>query len=144
MSPDGATWKEALVADRHDGRLAVQGLRSLPAGGAPASSILFTPGGDGTVSIYRTDTPSGQNPRTATIDSIAADIITLSAPVADTNLRPHHGGCEPGTDLEHEPQSGQPQRMGQGQALLRRNWRSAMLPTWPAGCPGIPSSSATR
>lgn len=84
VSPDGTAWKEALVADLHDGRIAVQGLRLLPAGAAPASSILFTPGGDGTVSIYRTDTPSGQNPRTAMIDSVAGDIITLSAPVADT------------------------------------------------------------
>lgn len=41
--------------------------------------LIFTPGGDGVVSIYRLDTPRVQNPRTATISSISADTITLSA-----------------------------------------------------------------
>jgi len=40
--------------------------------------IIFTPGGDGVVSIYRIDTTRVQNPRTATISSIAADVITLT------------------------------------------------------------------
>ncbi|WP_395646271.1 DUF2793 domain-containing protein [Terricaulis sp.] len=40
--------------------------------------LIFTPGGDGVVSIYRIDTARVQNPRTAAIASIAADIITLS------------------------------------------------------------------
>lgn len=40
--------------------------------------LLFTPGGDGAVSIYRIDTARNQNPRTAAIASIASDVITLS------------------------------------------------------------------
>lgn len=40
--------------------------------------LLFTPGGDGVVSIYRIDTARSQNPRTAVIASIASDVIALS------------------------------------------------------------------
>lgn len=40
---------------------------------------LFTPGGDGVVSIYRIDTARVQNARTATIGSISGDTITLTA-----------------------------------------------------------------
>ena len=40
--------------------------------------LIFTPGGDGVVSIYRIDTPRVQNPRSAAIASIAGDIITLT------------------------------------------------------------------
>lgn len=41
--------------------------------------LIFTPGGDGVVSIYRIDGARTQNPRTATIGSVAADTITLSS-----------------------------------------------------------------
>lgn len=82
VSPDGATWREALVVDRNSGETAVQGLKSLQAGNARANSIIFTPGGDGVVYIYRVDTTSAQNPRTATIASISGDVITLTASVA--------------------------------------------------------------
>jgi hypothetical protein len=40
--------------------------------------IVFTPGGDGVVSIYRIDTARAQNPRIATISAIATDTITLT------------------------------------------------------------------
>ncbi len=40
--------------------------------------LVFTPGGDGVVSIYRIDTARVQNPRTATISAIASDVITLT------------------------------------------------------------------
>lgn len=46
--------------------------------GADERRLIFTPGGDGVVSIYRIDTSRAQNPRTATISSIAADVITLT------------------------------------------------------------------
>jgi hypothetical protein len=46
--------------------------------------LIFTPGGDGVVSIYRNDTPRVQNPRTAAISAVAGDIITLTA--ADAGL----------------------------------------------------------
>jgi hypothetical protein len=44
--------------------------------------LLFTPGGDGVVSIYRIDAVRNQNPRTASIASIASDVITIGAPDA--------------------------------------------------------------
>ena len=40
--------------------------------------LIFTPGGDGVVSIYRIDTARIQNPRTALISAIAGDVITLT------------------------------------------------------------------
>ncbi|MGQ0533303.1 MAG: DUF2793 domain-containing protein [Caulobacteraceae bacterium] len=46
--------------------------------------LIFTPGGDGVVSIYRIDAARVQNPRTATISAIAADVITLAS--ADAGL----------------------------------------------------------
>jgi hypothetical protein len=84
VSADGSAWKDGLVVDRATGQLAVQGLQSIPANRASASSVIFTPGGDGTISLYRLNTTSGQNPRTATIASISGSRITLSAAVADT------------------------------------------------------------
>src|SRR5688572_14574142 len=44
--------------------------------------LIFTPGGDGVVSIYRIDTPRVQNPRTAAIAGVSGDVITLAAPDA--------------------------------------------------------------
>ncbi|MBL8546132.1 MAG: DUF2793 domain-containing protein [Hyphomonadaceae bacterium] len=41
--------------------------------------LIFTPGGDGVVSIYRIDPARTQNPRTDTISGIASDIITLAS-----------------------------------------------------------------
>lgn len=41
--------------------------------------LIFTPGGDGVVSIYRIDTARVQNPRTDTISGVASDIITLTS-----------------------------------------------------------------
>lgn len=41
--------------------------------------LIFTPGGDGVVSIYRIDPARVQNPRTDTISSVASDIITLTS-----------------------------------------------------------------
>ncbi|HYD87728.1 MAG TPA: DUF2793 domain-containing protein [Vitreimonas sp.] len=46
--------------------------------------LIFTPGGDGVVSIYRCDTARVQNPRTVAIASIAGDTITLTS--ADAGL----------------------------------------------------------
>lgn len=82
VSPDGSNFIEAFRADKDTGEATIQGLRSAQAGGAPASSLVFTPGGDGQVSIYRIDGTSAQNPRTATIDSVSGDTITLTANVA--------------------------------------------------------------
>lgn len=84
VSPDGSAWTEGLVLDHATGALAIQELRSIPANRTRANSILFTPGGDGTISIYRVNTTSGQNPRTATIASVSGARITLSTATADT------------------------------------------------------------
>lgn len=50
VSADGSAWTEGLVMDRATGALAIRELRSIPANRARTSSILFTPGGDGTIS----------------------------------------------------------------------------------------------
>ncbi|MCK9917808.1 DUF2793 domain-containing protein [Microbacteriaceae bacterium K1510] len=83
VSPDGSQWIEALVAERASGLIKVQGLTHA-ASNARAASMVFTPGGDGTVSIWRVDASSGQNPRMAAIAGIASDTITLTTPVANT------------------------------------------------------------
>ena len=83
VSADGSHWIEALVADRTSGLLKVQGL-SHAASNAHAACMVFTPGGDGTVSIWRVDASSGQNPRTASLAGVAGDTITLTAVVAAT------------------------------------------------------------
>lgn len=44
--------------------------------------LIFTPGGDGVVSIYRCEDARVQNPRTATISAISTDTITLTAATA--------------------------------------------------------------
>ena len=40
--------------------------------------LLFTPGGDGVVSIYRIDSARVQNPRTATLSAVSGDTLTLT------------------------------------------------------------------
>lgn len=50
---------------------------------ALASKPIFTPGGDGVISFYRNDLPRSQNPRTAVIDSITDDVITLTTNDSD-------------------------------------------------------------
>jgi hypothetical protein len=82
VSADGASWKEALVADRNTGRVAFpQGLEHA-ATHAALSGLIFTPGGDGQISIWRFDAPRSANPRTATIGSVSGNIITLSTATA--------------------------------------------------------------
>jgi hypothetical protein len=48
------------------------------ASGKALNSLIFTPGGDGQVSIYRNDNARAQNPRSAAMSSISGDIVTLS------------------------------------------------------------------
>jgi len=49
-----------------------------------SAQFVFTPGGDGATSLYRCDAAHAQNPRTATISSVAGDVLTLSSAVAAT------------------------------------------------------------
>lgn len=58
LARDASDWKRIAASDEH--------------------RLVFTPGGDGVVSIYRIDTTRVQNPRTATISSISSDTITLT------------------------------------------------------------------
>lgn len=46
--------------------------------GADEHRLVFTPGGDGIVSIYRIDTPRVQNPRTAVLSAVSGDTLTLT------------------------------------------------------------------
>jgi hypothetical protein len=83
VSPDGSSWIDALVLDRATGIAKVTGFVDA-ATQAPIASMVFTPGGDGAISIYRIDGSCGQNPRTATIGSIAGDVIALTTAIAGT------------------------------------------------------------
>jgi hypothetical protein len=83
VSPDGVNWVEAVRIDRVAGVSRVQGLAHGPSG-QPICSLLFTPGGDGTVSLWRVDAEHAQNPRTAIVSSVADDTITLTDAVAET------------------------------------------------------------
>lgn len=77
-SPDGTQWHDALIAD------SASGVISFPSGirhaltNKPISNLVFTPGSDGEVSIYRNDTARIQNPRQAVISAVNADILTLT------------------------------------------------------------------
>jgi hypothetical protein len=87
---DGA-WEE--LAPKAGWRCFVEELEALLVYGAGGWSgiaasdekrLLFTPGGDGVVSIYRIDAARDQNPRTAAIASVSSDVITLAT--ADAGL----------------------------------------------------------
>ncbi|MDI3471082.1 MAG: DUF2793 domain-containing protein [Pseudolabrys sp.] len=83
VSPDGVNWVEAVRIDGTNGTSRVQGLAHGPTGQS-IRSLLFTPGGDGTVSLWRVDAEHAQNPRTATVSSITGDTVTLTDTVAET------------------------------------------------------------
>jgi hypothetical protein len=83
VSGDGENWVDSIVIDRATGATKLAGLAH-PASGASIASLVFTPGGDGTISIYRIDSNSAQNPRNATIASLSDDIITLTQDIAET------------------------------------------------------------
>lgn len=54
--------------------------------------LLFTPGGDGVVSIYRIDAARTQNPRVSSIASISSDVITITTPDAGLLFGPMMAG----------------------------------------------------
>lgn len=80
-SGDGASWAEAVRAD-------AAGHVSFPSGvvhaptGAALRGMIFTPGGDGQISIYRNDTGRPQNPRSATLSSVSGDVVTFTTNAA--------------------------------------------------------------
>ncbi len=92
VSPDGGTWHEAVVASRTSGAVRFPAGVEHAASRAPLSGLIFTPGGDGQVSIYRSEAARSQNPRKATIRALAADIISLTAASADLFFHPAMAG----------------------------------------------------
>lgn len=81
VSGNGTDWKEALAVERETGVARFRYGMAHPVSGAPLSNLIFIPGGDGAVSIFRIDAARGQNPRTATISAVPGDVITLSGSV---------------------------------------------------------------
>lgn len=82
VSADGAGWKDALFADESTGAVSFPEGVVHAATGAAVSSLALVSGGDGITSIYRIDTARAQNPRTAVIDSVSGDVITLTTSTA--------------------------------------------------------------
>ena len=78
VSSNGSTWNEALIADKGTGAARFPSGMEHAASREAVGQFLFTPGGDGEISIYRNDTTRSQNPRTAVISSISTDVITLT------------------------------------------------------------------
>lgn len=79
VSDDGQAWTQALKVN------SVSGQVSFPRGqvhaetGNPTSSIMFTQGGDGVVSIYSNSQLRSGDIRQANIASVNGDLITLSS-----------------------------------------------------------------
>lgn len=82
VSPDGAAWTEAMRLDRLSGALTTPAGRRHGPSGAPIADLLWTPGGDGVTSLWRWSAAHDQNPRTAVIDTISDDEITMATPEA--------------------------------------------------------------
>lgn len=117
-SPDGSSWTTALKADRQTGALDLAGPFSIS--GVQTSSLVFTPGGDGVVSIWRLDAPHGPLPRSSTISAVSGDLITLIGP--DAPLFTHH-----------------PKQSG---ASYLRIWNSSLAPEQSAWLKAVPDWGA--
>jgi hypothetical protein len=83
VSPDGAAWHDAMVADKDDGHVRFPAGIVHAATGKHILGLIPTPGGDGSVSVWRSDTARSDNPRTATISSVAGDTITITTSDAE-------------------------------------------------------------
>ncbi len=80
VSPDGATWREALNVDNATGKFSAPSGRTHALSGADiADFVPLSPTG----AIYRVDRQHDQNPRTATIASVTGDTIALTTADAD-------------------------------------------------------------
>ena len=82
VSADGAAWKDALVADRSTGAVSFPQGQAHALSGLALNDLVFTSGGDGTISIWRVNATHAQSPHSATIAAITGDTITLTAPDA--------------------------------------------------------------
>ncbi|MGH6760499.1 MAG: DUF2793 domain-containing protein [Phyllobacterium sp.] len=81
-SPDGTTWRETLIAEADTGAVMFPNGIKHSSTGHKISSLVFTPGSDGEVSVYRNDTARGQNPRQSSLAAISGDLLTLNADVS--------------------------------------------------------------
>lgn len=86
-SGDGASWAEAIRANASGHVSFPAGLRHAPTG-ADLRGLVFTPGGDGQISIYRNDTGRPQNPRSATLLSVSGDLVTFTTNAASLFFHP--------------------------------------------------------
>jgi hypothetical protein len=82
VSPDGTSWTDSIVINKSTGSAAIAGLTHA-ATGAALSGLVFTPGGDGQISVYRIDAARLQNPRSALLSAVSGDLLTLSSAVAN-------------------------------------------------------------
>ena len=79
---DGTSWADGMVIG------STTGTASFPAGlvhhasGARQSGIILTPGGDGEVSVFRTDVARSPAPRTYVLAGVTGDTLTLTSPSA--------------------------------------------------------------
>lgn len=83
VTPDGSAWNDAVVADATTGRLRFPMGVEHAASRQPVAQFIFTPGGDGEVSILRFDRTRSENPRQAPLAAVGGDLLTLSQPDAD-------------------------------------------------------------
>ncbi|MFZ1813280.1 MAG: DUF2793 domain-containing protein [Rhizobiaceae bacterium] len=82
-SNNGSDWKEAMIADSGSGAVRFpSGIRH-GASGSPMAGLVLVSGGDGEVSFVRFDRARNQDPRQATIASVAGDTITLTTSDSD-------------------------------------------------------------
>ncbi|WP_102957973.1 DUF2793 domain-containing protein [Mangrovicella endophytica] len=82
VSPDGAAWKDALVVDRLSGAVRLPAGLQHAATAKPVAGLIFTPGGDGQISIYRNDVARSPSPRQAVLASRAGDLLTMTTNAA--------------------------------------------------------------
>ena len=75
VSPDGATWKEALHVDRASAAVSFPSGAAHAATGAALAMLAPCPPGD----IFRLDTSRVTTPRTYTVSTVSGDQLTLSA-----------------------------------------------------------------
>ncbi len=84
VSANGQDWAESLVADATTGAIRFPSGIAHPNSRQRLSSFLPTPGGDGAVSIFRSDTPRPALPHAAMLASVSGDLLTLTS--ADAGL----------------------------------------------------------
>ena len=143
VSADGSTWHDALIVDKDDGRVRFPAGIVHAASGHRVLGLVPTPGGDGTVSVWRSDTARTDIPRTATISAVAGDTITLTTSDAEkfgrfTGMMANRA-CASGTRRRARRS-----RPGWSRCPVPARSRCSTPPRSPAGATARPSGSAIR